>query len=94
MRKFKFVPYRSAGTRRQDLVGGQIDMIMDTPSTSGRNVKNGLIKAFAIAGKDRSPVVPDVPTVDEAGLAGILLLLLARALGAEGHAEGRHRQAQ
>jgi tripartite-type tricarboxylate transporter receptor subunit TctC len=46
-------------------------MVIDTPSTSGENVKAGLIKGYAIAGKDRSPVVPDVPTVDEAGLPGL-----------------------
>ena len=69
--KFNFIPYRSAGDSQKDLVGGQVDMIIDTPSTSGQNVKNGLIKAFVLAGKDRTPVLPDVPTVDEAGLPGM-----------------------
>jgi tripartite-type tricarboxylate transporter receptor subunit TctC len=69
--KFNFIPYRSAGESQKDLVGGQVDMIVDTPSTSGQNVKNGLIKAFVLAGKDRTPVLPDVPTVDEAGLKGM-----------------------
>ncbi len=69
--KFNFIPYRSAGLSQQDLVAGQVDMIIDTPSTSGANAKAGLIKPFVIAGKDRSPVVPDVPTVDEAGLPGL-----------------------
>jgi tripartite-type tricarboxylate transporter receptor subunit TctC len=69
--KFNFIPYRSAGLSQQDLVAGQVEMIIDTPSTSGANVKGGLIKAYAIAGKDRSPVLPDVPTVDEAGLSGL-----------------------
>ena len=69
--KFNFIPYRSAGLSQQDLVAGQVEMIIDTPSTSGANVKGGLIKAYAIAGKDRSPVLPDVPTVDEAGLPGL-----------------------
>ena len=54
----------------QDLVAGQIDLILDTPATSGPHVKSGLIKAYAIAGKIRSPAVPDIPTVDEAGLPG------------------------
>jgi len=69
--KFNFIPYRSAGLSQQDLVAGQVEMIIDTPSTSGANVKGGLIKAYAIAGKDRSPVLPNVPTVDEAGLPGL-----------------------
>jgi len=68
--KFQFIPYRSAGLSTQDLVAGQIDMIMDTAATSGGHVKNGLIKAYAITGKTRSAALPDVPTVDEAGLPG------------------------
>jgi tripartite-type tricarboxylate transporter receptor subunit TctC len=69
--KFNFIPYRSAGDSQKDLVGGLVDMIIDTPSTSGQNVKNGLIKGFVIAGKDRTPVLPDIPTVDEAGQPGM-----------------------
>jgi len=69
--KFNFIPYRSAGLSQQDLVAGQVDMVIDTPSTSGANAKAGLIKPFVIAGKDRSPVLPNVPTVDEAGLPGL-----------------------
>ena len=68
--KFQFIPYRSAGLSTQDLVAGQIDMIMDTAATSGPHVKNGLLKAYAITGKTRSAALPDVPTVDEAGLPG------------------------
>ena len=67
---FQFIPYRSAGLSTQDLVAGQIDMIMDTAATSGGYVKNGLIKAYAITGKTRSSALPEVPTVDEAGMPG------------------------
>ena len=68
--KFQFVPYRSAGLSNQDLIAGQIDMVMDTAATSGGAVRNGMIKAYAITGKTRSVALPDVPTVDEAGLPG------------------------
>jgi tripartite-type tricarboxylate transporter receptor subunit TctC len=68
--KFQFVPYRSAGESTRDLVAGQIHMIMDTAATSGGHVRNGLIKAYAITGRTRSTALPDVPTVDEAGLPG------------------------
>ena len=91
---FQFIPYRSAGLSTQDLVAGQIDMIMDTPATSGPHVRNGLIKAYAITANKRSPAMPDVPTVDEAGLSGFLFRFLARDLGAQGHAEGCDCQAQ
>ena len=65
-----FVPYRSAGPAVQDLLAGNIDFMMDTAATSGGHVKNGLVKAFAMTADKRSPVVPDVPTTDEAGLPG------------------------
>ena len=89
-----FVPYRSAGPAVQDLIAGNIDMMMDTAATSGGHVRSGTLKAFAMTADKRSAVVPDVPTTDEAGLPGFRFLFLARILGAEGHAEGRHRQAQ
>src|SRR5262245_25529103 len=68
--RFQFVPYRSAGLAIRDLVAGQIDMNLDTPATSGPLVRNGLIKAYAVTAKTRSPVIPEVPSVDEAGLPG------------------------
>ncbi len=64
------VPYRSAGPASQDLLAGNIDMMMDTAATSGGHVRSGTLKAFAMTADKRSPVVPDVPTTDEAGLPG------------------------
>jgi tripartite-type tricarboxylate transporter receptor subunit TctC len=65
-----FVPYRSAGPAVQDLLAGNIDMMMDTAATSGGHVRGGLLKAFAMTSDKRSAVMPDVPTTDEAGLPG------------------------
>jgi tripartite-type tricarboxylate transporter receptor subunit TctC len=65
-----FVPYRSAGPASQDMLAGNIDMMMDTAATSGPHVRNGLLKAFAMTSNKRSLAMPDVPTVDEAGLPG------------------------
>ena len=65
-----FVPYRSAGPASQDLLAGNIDMMMDTAATSGPHVRAGLLKAFAMSSNKRSLAMPDVPTVDEAGLPG------------------------
>jgi len=48
---------------------------MDTAATSGGYVKNGLIKAYAITGKTRSSALPEVPTVDEAGMPGLHVAL-------------------
>jgi tripartite-type tricarboxylate transporter receptor subunit TctC len=54
----------------QDLVAGQIDMLIDSPVTVVPQLKAGKIKAFAIAEKSRLASAPEVPTVDEAGLPG------------------------
>ncbi len=64
------VPYRSAGLSVQDLVAGQIDVMLDTPATSGALVKGGSLKAYAVTAKSRIAAMPDLPTTDEAGLPG------------------------
>ncbi len=57
-------------------------------------VRAGSVKAYAVMSKTRWSALPDVPSIDEVGRAGTLRRLLARDVGAEGHAEGDHRQAQ
>jgi tripartite-type tricarboxylate transporter receptor subunit TctC len=64
------VPYRGAGPAMQDLVAGQIDCMIDTPTNSLPQVRAGAIKAYAVAAEKRLPSAPDIPTVDEAGLPG------------------------
>jgi tripartite-type tricarboxylate transporter receptor subunit TctC len=66
--RLQMVPYRSAGLSMQDLVAGQIDVLLDTPATSLPHVRAGNIKAYAVTAKTRSPAAPEIPTVDEAGL--------------------------
>jgi tripartite-type tricarboxylate transporter receptor subunit TctC len=68
--KFQLVPYRSAGLSMNDLVGGQIDVLMDTPAVSMSQVRAGNIKAYAVTAKNRIALAPEVPTTDEAGLPG------------------------
>jgi tripartite-type tricarboxylate transporter receptor subunit TctC len=68
--KFQLVPYRSAGLSMNDLVGGQIDVLMDTPAVSMSQVRAGNIKAYAVTAKSRIALAPEVPTTDEAGLPG------------------------
>ena len=62
------VPYKGAGPALQDLVGGQIDMMFDGLGSSAGHIKSGTIKPLAVAGKERSPILPDVPTAIESGL--------------------------
>jgi tripartite-type tricarboxylate transporter receptor subunit TctC len=69
--RFQFVHYRGAAPAAQDLVAGQIDMMIDSPTTSLPQVRAGAIKAYAVTAKSRLPSAPDIPTVDEAGLSGM-----------------------
>ena len=64
-----FVPYRlGAVAALQDLVAGQIDLLIDLSANSLPQVQAGTIKAYAVTAKRRQAAAPDVPTVDEAGL--------------------------
>ena len=64
------VPYRGAGQSMQDLVAGQIDVMLDTPALSLPQLRGGTIKAYAVTAKTRLALAPDIPTTDEAGLPG------------------------
>jgi tripartite-type tricarboxylate transporter receptor subunit TctC len=68
--RFQFVPYRTAALAMPDLISGQIDLMFDNPINSLPQLRAGTIKAFAIMAKGRLPSAPDIPSVDEAGLAG------------------------
>jgi tripartite-type tricarboxylate transporter receptor subunit TctC len=68
--RFQFIPYRGAAPAMQDLLAGQIDLIIDDPTNSLPHVRSGKIKAFAVTAPRRLAAAPDIPTVDEAGLPG------------------------
>jgi tripartite-type tricarboxylate transporter receptor subunit TctC len=68
--RFRFVPYRGAAPEVQDLVAGQIDFGLANVVTSLPQVREGTLKAFAVAAKTRLAAAPEIPTVDEAGLPG------------------------
>jgi tripartite-type tricarboxylate transporter receptor subunit TctC len=70
---YPFVPYRGTGPAIQDLVAGQIDIMVDQSSNSLPHVQNGKLKAFAVTAAKRLPSAPDIPTVDEAGLPGFYI---------------------
>jgi tripartite-type tricarboxylate transporter receptor subunit TctC len=59
------VPYKGGGPALNDLLGGQIDMVFDAIPTLLPHVRSGKLTAFAITGKKRDPLLPDVPTVSE-----------------------------
>jgi len=66
--RFQFVPYRGAGPAVQDLVAGQIDLMIDQISNVLGQVRAGRIRGYAVTSKTRALVAPELPTVDEAGL--------------------------
>jgi tripartite-type tricarboxylate transporter receptor subunit TctC len=64
------VPYRNSGEARSGVIGGQVQMMIDAVPTMAPNVREGQVQALATTGKMRSSVLPNVPTVAEAGVAG------------------------
>ena len=64
------VPYKSSGQARTGVAAGEVDYMFDAIATMQPFVADGRVKALATTGKLRSPVFPDLPTVDEAGLPG------------------------
>jgi tripartite-type tricarboxylate transporter receptor subunit TctC len=70
---FRFVPYRGGGPTMQDLVAGQIDMLISQPADILPQSRSGNVKAYAVASARRIEAAPDIPTVDEAGLPGFYM---------------------
>jgi tripartite-type tricarboxylate transporter receptor subunit TctC len=64
------IPYRGSSGARTDVIGGQVEVMFDAVTTMAEQVKAGKVKAIATTGKTRSDVLPDVPTMSEAGLPG------------------------
>lgn len=60
--------YKGAGPALADLIGGQVHAMMDPMLSSSPNVKAGKLRALAVTGRERSPVLPDVPTMRETGM--------------------------
>jgi tripartite-type tricarboxylate transporter receptor subunit TctC len=71
----QFVPYRGTGPSMQDLVAGQIDMMIADPITALPQARGGTIKIYGVAAEARLSRAPDIPTVDEAGLPGFHMSL-------------------
>ena len=69
--KITHVPYRGAALVIQDMLAGRIDYTCEQVSTASQLVESGALKAIAVMGLDRVPVLPDVPTAAEAGFKGL-----------------------
>ncbi|MFD1711111.1 tripartite tricarboxylate transporter substrate binding protein [Ottowia sp. GY511] len=64
------VPYKGAAPALTDLLGGQIPVMVDSITGVLQHIKSGKVRALAVTSLKRSPVLPDVPTLDESGVKG------------------------
>lgn len=68
--KLKHIPYRGSAPAVTDLLGGQIPLMFDPVQSILSQVQGGKLRALAVSSQERSPVLPQVPTLAEAGLRG------------------------
>jgi tripartite-type tricarboxylate transporter receptor subunit TctC len=64
------VPYKGSTGARADILSGQIDLMFDSVPTMASTIEDGRVKALGTSGTSRSPVLPNVPTIAEAGIPG------------------------
>jgi len=68
--KLLHVPYKGSGPAITDLLGSQVETMMDQLTASIEHIRSGRLKALAVSSKARSPLLPNVPTLDESGVPG------------------------
>ena len=71
--KVTHIPYRGAGPMTQDFIAGQIDLVFDGMGTSATQMKAGRLRGLAIATPKRAAQFPDIPTMDEVGVPGMIV---------------------
>jgi tripartite-type tricarboxylate transporter receptor subunit TctC len=64
------IPYRGSSGARTDIIGGQVDLMFDAVTTMAEQARAGKVRAIATSGRQRSEVLPEVPTLAEAGVPG------------------------
>jgi tripartite-type tricarboxylate transporter receptor subunit TctC len=64
------IPYNGTGPAMNDLLGGQVDFMCDQTTNTTSQIKAGKIKVYGVTSKKRVPSMPNIPTLDEAGLKG------------------------
>jgi tripartite-type tricarboxylate transporter receptor subunit TctC len=68
--QFTTVPYKGTAPAMTDMLGGQVDVMCDQTTNTTGQIKAGKVKAYAVTTNDRVEALPDLPTLDEAGLPG------------------------
>jgi len=69
--KLVHVPYRGVAPAVTDMVAGRVDMMFSSYLTASPHIKSGKLRMLGLAGAQRHPLIPDVPTMAEAGFAGV-----------------------
>jgi len=78
------IPYKGGGPAVSDLLGGQVDASFQNVNTVFQQIKAGKLRALAVTGAKRSPVLPDVPTMDEAGVKNVDVYSWQAVVGPKG----------
>jgi tripartite-type tricarboxylate transporter receptor subunit TctC len=68
--KMEHVPYKGGAPMMADLIGGQIDMAIETSGSATPHIRGGGVRPLAVSTAKRTPLFPDLPTLAEAGLTG------------------------
>lgn len=71
--QFDIIPYPGQSAVLSDLIAGRIDMSFLAPTVAGPLIESGKLKAIAVSGRSRLEVLPNVPTMEEAGVPGFVL---------------------
>ena len=66
------IPYKGGGPLSADVMGGQVDLAMASTAAQAPHVKSGRMRALALTGETRSPTMPEVPTLAELGISGVV----------------------
>ena len=82
--KLLHVPYKGAGAVAADLMGGQVQMLFDQLASSTPAIKSGRLRAIAVTSNARAGVLPDVPTMAEAGIKGMDVINIPGVLAPAG----------
>jgi tripartite-type tricarboxylate transporter receptor subunit TctC len=64
------IPYKGSGPALTDTLGGQVDLLFETPVAAAQYIKDGKLRAIAVSSPKREPSMPDVPTIAESGVPG------------------------
>ena len=87
-------PVSGLGAATNDLIGGQIDYVCGNLGAAIALIQGKQVKALALLSKERSPLMPELPTAHEQGVPDYDVTTWTAFFAAEGHAEGDHRQTE